>query len=542
MATVRAFPPGILIALGTSASRLLGAARSIVLVTAIGSTGVIANSLGTASQVTNMVYSLVASGVLTSVLVPQVTWTSANTDRGETYVNRLVTFVLLGAGSVAVTTALLTPWLISWLGASWANTRQEQIATTFALWLAPQIFFFALYSALGEILNARNLFGPYAWTPVLSNIVGILGLVVFIVLFGSDPGGTRGVDDWNNSIPMVIAGSATLGVALQALTLFAFFRKAKVRYRPDFRFTGIGLGVTLRLGLWTFASVLATQVVSLLAVQAMNRTVANEAGVAAWQLTSLVGVLPHSIIVVSLVASRFTRMSAAAIREDFHSLRTDLESSARMTVISMTLVSLVLLLLSEPVTRLLMPDASVDLLPPVSRILSLHVLGILPFSVLYVFNRGFFALSNTRVPCIVQLLFSSLTAGVVALSYALPSHAVTASITLGSNLLFLVQATVTFTLLSRSAARVNGRSILQSIIECAISAVVAGLLGLGTLRVLGGVGSGSFATASTVGALTTCLLVTAIAGTAYVAMLSAFKTPEVKLVVSKVFRRNRPQA
>ena len=43
------------------------------------------------------------------------------------------------------------------------------LATAFAYWCLPQVFFYALYALTGEVLNARGVFGPYAWAPVANS-------------------------------------------------------------------------------------------------------------------------------------------------------------------------------------------------------------------------------------------------------------------------------------------------------------------------------------------------------------------------------------
>ncbi len=45
------------------------------------------------------------------------------------------------------------------------------LAIAFAYWCLPQIFFYGLYTLLGEVLNARGIFGPFTWAPVLNNVV-----------------------------------------------------------------------------------------------------------------------------------------------------------------------------------------------------------------------------------------------------------------------------------------------------------------------------------------------------------------------------------
>ena len=62
---------------------------------------------------------------------------------------------------------------------------QLALATAFAYWCLPQILFYGLYALVGESLNARRVFGPFTWAPIVNNLVSIAGFLVFIWLFGA---------------------------------------------------------------------------------------------------------------------------------------------------------------------------------------------------------------------------------------------------------------------------------------------------------------------------------------------------------------------
>ena len=79
------------------------------------------------------------------------------------------------------------------------------------------------------------------------------------LLFGFDPDGyahRRRLDA--RRMIALLAGSATLGVAVQALVLFWFWRRIGLRYRPDFAWRGVGLGSAGRMAGWTFGMLLLT--------------------------------------------------------------------------------------------------------------------------------------------------------------------------------------------------------------------------------------------------------------------------------------------
>ena len=528
MVTPNAAGASVRIASGTLLSRMLGLGRSMLLVAAIGSTGIAADAFGTASQVTNVIYTLVATGVLSSVLVPQLTRASLRADGGAEYVNKLITLTLTGSVALCALIAALLPLLMGWLGSQWSAPGQLGLATGFAFWLLPQIIFFALYTVLGEVLNSRSRFGPYAWTPVLNNVVSIGGLVVFLWLMGADPNGQRTVANWPAGGTALLAGAATLGVALQAITLFAFLRGAGVTFRPDFNFRGTGLGVTARLGGWTFLGVLVSQIIALLLNQAMNRAAGNEAGIAAWQLASLVTVLPHSIIVISLVTSRFTRMSVAAERGDTRPFKRDFVTLSRLTVVAITFCAVVIAVLAGPITRVLMSGARVESLYPVMIVVACHATGAVAFSLLFVFNRAFFAYSNTRSPFLIQLVIAIGSLATIATSFMLPSGTATAFITLGTNLLFWIQLVITFLVLRRRLGRIGGRSIARALVQCMAGGLLALGAGIALLQAFGGITVGSFALSGVLPALVSAISIVSLMGIVYAGALFALKNEEMR--------------
>ena len=129
------------------------------------------------------------------------------------------------------------------------------LATAFAFICLPQVLFYGLYTLLGQVLNARGQFAAYMWAPALANVVAIAGLVVFRLAFGNE----IPVGEWTGPMIWLLAGTATLGVAAQALVLVVPLRRIGFRYRPVWGFRGVGLGSASRVALWTFAAIGVSQ-------------------------------------------------------------------------------------------------------------------------------------------------------------------------------------------------------------------------------------------------------------------------------------------
>lgn len=529
---------GAVIAAGTLVSRVLGLVRAMVLVYAISSIGFAAESFATAGRVPNMVYTLIATGAMTSVIVPQITRAALAADGGARFINRLITLAIVGSAGIMVIAALATPALIGWLTDGWP-ADQVLLTTVFAFWLMPQILFYSLYTVLGEVLNARSLFGPYAWSPVLNNVLNIAGLVLFIVLFGADPNGVRGGDIWGAEAVAFVAGSATLGVAVQALALFGFWRRAGLQFRLDFRFRGIGLGRTGKIATWTFLTVLVTQLVGLFNTRVMNLADPRDAGLAASELAGLIFVLPHSIITISLVTARFTRMSESVHAGDHPAFVRDFAASARQTGFAMVFFTAAMLVLAHPLIRIVQPAASPEVVATVAPILIANLVALIPFSLLFVSNRGFFAHSNTRTPFFIAAAQSALTLGVAFWCMTLPSERITVTLTLAISVLIAVQAVVTFLLLRSSVGPVGGYEILRALVQNLVAAVIAAAIGFGVFLLFGGNALGGFAMSHAVGAVITAAIVTALMAAVYWIILLFMRNLEAREIALFILRRAR---
>ena len=120
-----------------------------------------------------------------------------------------------------------------------------------------------MYVLAGQVLNARDRFGPMMWAPIANNVVSISVLLTFLVVFGRGNTGQA----FTTGEQLLLGIGSTLGIAAQAAVLVPFLRAAGYRYRPRFDFRHTGLGKTFRLAKWTLGFVLVNQ----LALVVINR-------------------------------------------------------------------------------------------------------------------------------------------------------------------------------------------------------------------------------------------------------------------------------
>lgn len=532
-----------ILASGTLVSRILGFVKAIVLAAAIGQVASAAgNAFGVANQLPNNIYALIAGGVLGAVLVPQIVRAGLHDDGGQRFINKVVT---LGASAfllIAVLGTIAAPLLV----AVYAQSSDDggrgftpegiALATAFAYWCLPQVLFYALYSLLGEVLNARRAFGAFTWAPVLNNVVAIGGLVVFMALFGgAEQNNAVGV--WDASRIAVLAGTATLGVAAQALVLTVFWRRAGLSFRPDFRWRGVGLGRTGRVAGWTFGMILVTQLAGIVQSRVATTAATDGASTLALQNSWLIFMLPHSVIAVSLATAYFTRMSGHASTGDLAAVRRDVSASLRTIGVLITLAAAGLAVVAYPFARVF--ETRFDNVGAMAWVIIAFVVGLVPFSAVFVLQRAFYSLEDTRTPFFIEVAKSS-TFVIGALScMALPVDLIGVGIALVTTIACTVQTALTFVLLRRRLGPLGGRLLVVRHLQFAGCALIAAAVGAGLLWLLGGFEAGGFAQAGRVQAIIAIVATGAAMSLVYAGLLALLKNPELAAATGPLVRRIR---
>ncbi|KQO95746.1 murein biosynthesis integral membrane protein MurJ [Leifsonia sp. Leaf264] len=524
------------LASGTIVSRILGFVKVIILAGVIGAVGQGADAFAVANQLPNTVYVIVAGGVLSAILVPQIVRSAVHADGGAGYINKLLTVALIILAATTVVATLLVP-VITNLASNFRNPGQQDLAIALAYWCMPQIFFYGLYTVLGEVLNARRSFGPFTWVPVLNNVIAIAGLVVFAVLFGSDGTGSRTAVDYTPAMIGVLAGSATLGVIVQAVSLFYFWRRIGLRYRPDFRWRGVGLRATGKLAGWTFGMLLLTTVAGLVESRVVSSASGNEASTAALSFAWLIFMLPHSVITVSIATAYFTGMAEHVSAGRFGLLRTDVSAAIRGISLIIVLAAVGIGVCAYPIGAVFAPVFEQQI--AVGNVVIAYILGLVAFCILFVLQRAFYALGDTRTPFYFTLVQVVLViAGVLACGL-LPIEWIAAGVALVVSIAGIVQMFIAAFLLRRRLSGIDGRHILQSLTKYAVAAVLPLIAGIALLVALGGTSPGGFALSSRISAVLSMVVIGIVMSALYFGALWIMRSTELRTFADPVIARFR---
>ncbi|SKA99985.1 putative peptidoglycan lipid II flippase [Agreia bicolorata] len=515
-----------ILASGTTVSRILGFVKAFVLIQTIGTIGLGTDAFTIANQLPNTIFVIVAGGMLNAILVPQIVRAARHADGGAGYINKLVTvaFVVLGAATLIAT--LLAPVLIT-IVANPSSSGQFALATAFAYWCLPQIFFYGVYSVLSEVLNARNSFGPFTWTPVLNNIVAILGLVAFNVAFAPNALNVGDLDWWTPDKVAVLAGTATIGVAVQALVLFFFWRRVGLRYRPDFRWRGVGLGTAGKLAGWTFGMLMVTQLAGIVETRVVVTASGDDASTTVLSTAWLIFMLPHSIVAVSIATAYFTRMSEHAAEGDLVRVRRDLSASIRVISVLMVLATMVLIVVAYPFSGLFNKFDYSDTVA-MGNVLIAFLVGLPAFSILFVVLRAFYALGDTRTPFFITLFQAVIfSLGALAVLILVPKEFIGVGVALALSGAGILQAILAAVLIRRRLGGLGGTTVARSLARDFAALLPATIAGVVLAIVFGFANEGGYGVSGYVGVLISMIVIGLVMSLLYLGALRLLKSPEL---------------
>ncbi len=400
----------IAMTVGTFASRGTGLARSMLLVAAIGLVGPVADAFDVANTLPNMLFALLSTGAIQAVLMPQIIAAIATRDSKER-LDKLLTLTTVVLAALTVVLVAATPVLVRLftLAGGW-RPEQVAVAIAFGYWCIPQMFFYGLFGVLGDALSARGQFAAIGWAPVANNIVSIAGFGAFVAIWGVAPKNGPSLVGWTTGQTVLLAGTATLGIVIQALLLVVALRRGGFHWSLRLGLHGLGLRTAGKVVGWTLGAVALEQVgVAYLknftsAAGAAMTAGGLAAGNAAFTNALTIYLLPHSLVVVSIVTALFPRMSAAASTGNLAGVRADMSTALRMAGVFSVLSVAVLVVLAAPLMKALLPTITQHEVDVSAPVLQAMAPGLVAMGATVIAKRMYYAFGDGRGIFVIQVL------------------------------------------------------------------------------------------------------------------------------------------
>ena len=381
----------------TLISRVTGFIRTWAMAFALGNT-VLAASFSLANNLPNMIYELVAGGVLSTAFLP-IYLQQRNTrsrEEGNRYASNLLSLALIFLGVIALLASLFSPQVML-TQTLFSSSSSETVEN--AVWLfrffAFQIVFYGVSAIFGGLLNAER---EYFWPAISSVFMNLIIIVTFFAYpFVSSLSGQAGL--------LLLAIGTTLSIAVMACVQIPALVKAGFRFRFHIDLHDEGLHETVRLAL---PAILCTAI-NLVSLSFMNSCALHVApnGPASVSYAWMWYQFPYGVLGVALSTALFTEMSDRMSRGDVYGFKQHLNMGLRTTCLLIIPMAAMLFVCSDELIGLYTAgEFTASDIAPVADLLRGWAFA-LPLYACYMFvYRAYSSLKNLKTVAICNLVFT----------------------------------------------------------------------------------------------------------------------------------------
>lgn len=379
-------------------SNLTGLIRSILAAQAFGTTDAM-DAFTAANRISETLFNLVAGGALGSAFIPTFTSLLAKEKRQDAWrlassiFNLILIITILLAGLAAVYAPQLIRYVIA-PGLA-ADPAKEALAISLTRLMLPSAVLFGLSGLVMGILNSRQRFFIPALTPAMYQLGMIFGVVVL-----SPKLGIYGLA-WG-----VLIGAAG-HLVLQLPLLF----KQRGTYTPTLGLNSPDVREVARL---MGPRLLGVAVVQLnFWINVRLASMQSDGSVTAIQLAFTVMLMPQAAIAQSIATAALPTFSAQVAKNKLTEMRSSLAASMRGILLLSVPASLGLILLREPIIRLIYQRGEFTAYSTklVAWALLWYGAGLVGHALVEILARSFYALHDTRTPVLIGIGAMSLNAG-----------------------------------------------------------------------------------------------------------------------------------
>jgi putative peptidoglycan lipid II flippase len=243
--------------------------------------------------------------------------------------------------------------------------------------------------------------------------------------------------------------------------------------------------------------------------------------------------LPHSIATVSIATAYFTKMSHHVQENRIDLLKNDLAAGLRTISMVSVLATAAIIVLAYPIARVFVGEY--PSLVALGNVLIALIVGLLPFSFVFMMQRAFYALEDTRTPFIFTCVQIALhITGSITMSIVVPHEWLVFGLSLLTSVTVTVQALLAYNLLRRRVGSLKGLHIFTGTGYFAISGLVAGLIGYVVLQLIGGTGENAFAVKSILTAGLGSVMVGFVILAVYLVLLKLFRIREIDTALASI--------
>jgi putative peptidoglycan lipid II flippase len=385
----------------TLVSRLTGFVRVLVVVAVLGDT-FLGNTYQSANTVPNLLFELIAAGVLQAVVVPSLVglFDQGKRHEAEHVVGSVLGLATAGLAVVAGIGALLAPFvmrvLVSGVESDAVRDDAVRLGTVLLWFFLPQVVCYAAAMVSTGVLNAQGRFTLPVFAPVLNNVVVTASYVLFWVLRDGKPPSF----DLSAAETLVLAGGTTLGVlAFCAVPVIGVLRSGfRLRPRLDARHPEVRR--LARLGGWAAAYLASTQVLLLVLVVLAGGI---EGGVVVYAAAWTFFLLPHALFALPVVTALYPSLARTWGAGDRTAYGRTVGSGLRAIAFLALPATAALVALARPVSSALVFGEGRGSVGAVASATAAFAAGLVGYGAFLFLTRASYATGDARTPALVNV-------------------------------------------------------------------------------------------------------------------------------------------
>ena len=466
----RRTPAAVLMAGGTVLSRATGFLRTAALATVLG-LSVTADAYNAASSVPTMLLVLITGGTLSAALVPILSTPDDPTARRRAAASSLLAVTAVaavGAVALAVSSPLVADALSAATPPGDRATRTEQ-TQLFLLLLSPQVLLLGVLVATNGILTVEGRLGRVGATPVLNNVLAIIGIAAYA---GMVPSG----EPPTVAALWVLGGSSTVALAVAVSSQLVACRALLPSARHLLRSAELHVfRRLLAVGRWSVLYVVSNQLALFVVLVVAGRATG---AVSAYQWAFVVMQLPYAILAVPVLSSALPKLTSA--RNDAARAAEIATAARTLLVLGMLPATFGLLIFGDVAAALLLAGDDAAQVAELAAGIRWFALALAPFTFFQLYTRMCYVLDRNAWPALVNVAVNATLLAAAGAALALPPAAVLDALAVGYGLSYWVGAVLLALLLARHGRDVVALSpgLLRPAVWVAVGATAAAMLRL----------------------------------------------------------------
>jgi putative peptidoglycan lipid II flippase len=447
------------VSIATLFSRILGYLRDMVVASSFGN-GPVADTFYLAFRIPNLLRDLLGEGSLSSGFIPVFTecYVQKGKEEASALYSACLGLMLVVLSAVTLLGIIFAPVivrLIAW--GWWDKPEQLELAVKLTRIMFPFIAFISLSALAMGVLNSLHSFFVPAVAPVMVSIFEIAAVFLLVPVMHVPIEGLA----WG----VLCGGLFQFLWQVPALMKNGFLHKLVLKMTPEIRKIGV-LIIPVAIGSGVRQiNVLVDQVCA---------SFLGDGSIMALYYANRLYQLPLALFGLSIATVALPVMSRAAANQNIPDLKKTLSLSLRMMLLAMVPSTVGLVVLGEPIIRLLFQHGNFN-----SAGTGLTNLALLYFSLGLVFFAGarivaaaFYSMQDTRTPvkiAIIAMITNAVLNVILMRFLQVGGLALATTLASGLNMLLLLQ------LLRKRLGLLGARQMVRTGLKVVLASLVMGL-------------------------------------------------------------------